>query len=208
MERRDRRSPFEAAELAQTLRPPEQATMLPPAAFTDTSVFEWELANLFSGWICVGHVSQVAERGQLPGARDRPRQRRRHRRRGRPAPGLPQRLPPSGSRVVAGPQGRVGRRLPVPPIAPGGMTWMRLAPAAPPTSNGSPNFDRSCSALVPVRLAVVGGLLLVDLGGEAPDKSRACRGDTRATSSATGARSCGVADDVDYEGRRELEEIG
>ena len=43
--------------------PVERATMLPPAAFTDPSVLEWEIENLFGGWVCMGHVSAVAEQG-------------------------------------------------------------------------------------------------------------------------------------------------
>jgi glycine betaine catabolism A len=159
--------PFDAAELAETLRPPEQATMLPPAAFTDASVFEWELANLFSGWICVGHVSQVAEQGSflmreigldsvvvIGGEDGRPRAFHnvcRHR----------------GARVVNEPEGRVRRRLQCPYHA-----WsygLDGSLQAAPHMDGVEDFDRSCYGLVPVRLAMVGGLLLVDLGGEAPD---------------------------------------
>ena len=46
-----------------TLKPVERATMLPPAAFTDESVLAWEIDNLFNGWICMGHVTAVAEQG-------------------------------------------------------------------------------------------------------------------------------------------------
>ncbi len=47
--------PLDSAQVAETLRPLEQATMLPPAAFTDPAVLDWELENLFAGgWICVG----------------------------------------------------------------------------------------------------------------------------------------------------------
>ena len=46
-----------------TLEPVERATMLPPRAFVDEGVFEWELDRIFRGWICVGHASSVAEPG-------------------------------------------------------------------------------------------------------------------------------------------------
>ena len=44
--------------------PLERATMLPPAAFVDRSVLDWELANLFRSWVCVGHVSAVDAPGK------------------------------------------------------------------------------------------------------------------------------------------------
>ncbi len=50
-------------EVALTLEPVERATMLPPRAFTDPAVLDWELETLFRGWLCVGHVSLVAEPG-------------------------------------------------------------------------------------------------------------------------------------------------
>src|SRR5919204_208519 len=57
--------PLSARDLERTLRPLERATMLPGASFTDPRVFDWELASLFrGGWICVGHVDRVRERGQ------------------------------------------------------------------------------------------------------------------------------------------------
>jgi phenylpropionate dioxygenase-like ring-hydroxylating dioxygenase large terminal subunit len=158
---------LEAAEVARTLRPLERATMLPPAAFTDSSVFEWELANLFSGWICVGHASQVAEQGSflmreigldsvvvIGGEDGRPRAFHnvcRHR----------------GARVVEEADGQVNRRLRCPYHA-----WsygLDGSLQAASHMDGIEDFDRSCYGLVPVRLAVAGGLLLVDLGGEAPD---------------------------------------
>src|SRR5215212_2055617 len=40
-----------------------RATLLPPRAFVDPDVFEWELEEIFSGWVCVGHASLVAEPG-------------------------------------------------------------------------------------------------------------------------------------------------
>src|SRR3954454_7036191 len=58
--------PLPAADLERTCLPLEQATMLPAAAYTDYAVFEWERANFFAkGWICAGHVEQVARRGDF-----------------------------------------------------------------------------------------------------------------------------------------------
>ena len=92
--------PLDSAQVSETLRPLEQATMLPPAAFTDQAVLDWELEAIFcSGWVCVGHVSQVSEQGLflmreigrdsviVIGGR------------GRPPARLPQRLPPSRARA-------------------------------------------------------------------------------------------------------------
>ena len=57
-------TPFTEAELAPTLRPLLEASMLPPRAFTDESVTAWETEHLFlRGWVCIGHASLVSERG-------------------------------------------------------------------------------------------------------------------------------------------------
>ena len=84
--------------------------MLPPAAFTDPAVLDWELDEIFSR-LDLRRARLPGERaGPLPDARDRPRQRRRDRRRGRPAARLPQRLPPSGR--PPGHRGRGQRQAP------------------------------------------------------------------------------------------------
>ena len=33
--------------------------MLPRGAYVDPAVFEWEQRNIFSGWHCVGHASDL-----------------------------------------------------------------------------------------------------------------------------------------------------
>ncbi len=59
-------SPFTAEELAPTLRPLLEASLLPPRAYVDDAVAEWEARNLFlGGWMCVGHVSSLAGRGEF-----------------------------------------------------------------------------------------------------------------------------------------------
>ena len=153
--------------VAETLKPVERASMLPPRAFIDSGVFEWELENVFRGWVCAAHVSAVGEPGKFVMREIGDRQRRRDRRRGRAAARVPQRLPSSrrphrervrgqhsaaasSARTTAGPTGSTG------------------SCKASPHMDGVEDFDGSCYGLIPVRLAVVGGLVLVDLGGDAP----------------------------------------
>jgi glycine betaine catabolism A len=58
-------APFTEMELEPTLRPLLEASLLPQRAYVDESVAGWEAQNFFlGGWICVGHVSAFAERGQ------------------------------------------------------------------------------------------------------------------------------------------------
>ena len=68
-------------QIEATLQPVERATMLPPAAFVEPSVLEWEIENVFGGWVCMGHVSSVSEPGAYLmreiGAEQRLRDRRR-----------------------------------------------------------------------------------------------------------------------------------
>lgn len=160
--------PLDPDEVARALRPLESASMLPPAAFVDEGVFEWEMDHLFSaGWVCLGHVSQVGEQGKFirreigadsvvviggeDGAPHAFLNVCRHR----------------GARVIEQADGRVRRRLQCPYHA-----WSYALDGslvAAPHMDGVEDFDRSCFGLIPVRLAVLGGLVLVDLGGEAPD---------------------------------------
>ncbi|MDQ3102672.1 MAG: aromatic ring-hydroxylating dioxygenase subunit alpha [Actinomycetota bacterium] len=153
--------------LAATLQPLEHATMLPPASFADPSVLDWELENLFAGWVCFGHVSSVTEPGSylmrelgrssvfvITGDDGEPRaflNACRHR----------------GSRLVQESEGSVRRRLRCPYHA-----WsydLDGSLAAAPHMDGVEDFDRSCFGLLEVRSTVVGGLVLVDLSGESPD---------------------------------------
>ncbi len=160
--------PLDPAQVSETLRPLEQATMLPPAAFTDPAVLDWEVENVFcDGWICLGHISQVDEPGKflmreigresvvvIGGEDGRPRAFHnvcRHR----------------GARIVTEEAGKVNRRIRCPYHA-----WsydLDGALRAAPHMDGVENFDPSCIGLAPVRLSTLGGLLLVDLGGDAPD---------------------------------------
>ena len=150
-----------------TLQPVERATMLPPAAFTDEAVLAWEIDNVFDGWICLGHVSAVGETGSFLmreigatsvfASRGEDGEVRaflnvcRHR----------------GSRIVTETEGQVRKRIQCPYHA-----WsydLSGNLVAAPHMNEVEDFDRSCWGLLEVRTAIVGGLLLIDLSGEAPD---------------------------------------
>ena len=154
-------------EVERTLKPVERATMLPPAAFTDESVLAWEIDNLFNGWICMGHVTAVAEQGSFltreigdtsvfamtgeDGVTRAFLNVCRHR----------------GSRLVQDVEGQVRRRIQCPYHA-----WsydLEGKLVAAPHMNEVEDFDKACWGLLEVRSAVVGGLLLIDLSGEAPD---------------------------------------
>src|SRR6201991_3542764 len=158
--------PLYAADIERTLLPLERATQLPGAAFTDQSVYEWERANFFQrGWICAGHAEQVSERGQyvqvdvggesvlVVGDDD----------------GLPRAFLNTcrhrGARLVDAAAGTL-RRLQCPYHA-----WsygFDGSLKSAPFTEGLADFDPACFALHPVRLAVVEGLVLLDLSGQAP----------------------------------------
>ena len=158
--------PLSAADVERTCLPLEQATMLPGAAYTDYAVFEWERANFFrQGWICAGHIEQVASRGQfltleaggenvlVVGDDD----------------GLPRAFLNTcrhrGARLVFMPEGKV-RRLQCPYHA---WTYgLDGSLRSAPFTDGLEDFEPSCFGLHAVRLAVVEGLILLDLSGEAP----------------------------------------
>ena len=154
-------------DVEATLEPLERATMLPPSAFVDPSVFEWELESIFRGWVCVGHASRVAEPGSylmrelgrdsvvvMGGPDGRPRAFLnvcRHR----------------GARLISDAEGSVSRRVVCPYHA-----WSYALDGelkGPRHMEGIEDFDTSCWGLIPVRVATVHGLVLVDLEGDAPD---------------------------------------
>jgi Rieske 2Fe-2S family protein len=154
-------------DLEATLEPVERARMLPTAAFVDPSVLDWELERIFGGWICVGHASQVAESGSylmrelgpdsvvvMGGADGRVHAFLnvcRHR----------------GARLLSDVEGTVGRRIVCPYHA-----WSYGLDGELKSTrhmDGVEDFDTACWGLIPVRVATVGGLVFVDLSGEAPD---------------------------------------
>jgi Rieske 2Fe-2S family protein len=140
--------------------------MLPPASFSDPSVLSWEMENVFGGWVCLGHASAVAEPGSYlmreigetsvfamtgdDGVTRAFLNVCRHR----------------GSRLVQESAGSVRRRIQCPYHA-----WSYALDGslvATPHMDGVEDFDRSCFGLLEVRSAVIGGLILADLSGEAP----------------------------------------
>ncbi len=159
-------TPFTAEELAPTLRPLLEASLLPPRAFTDPEVAAWELEHLFlGGWVCVGHANQASERGQfitraIGGENvffigDGEGNTRgfhnvcRHR----------------GARLLDKPEGQV-YRLQCPYHA-----WsygMDGALKSAPHTTALIDFDPGCHGLTPVRTEIVEGLIFADLSGEAP----------------------------------------
>ncbi len=159
--------PLDPQDVARTLEPVERATMLPPAAFASQDVFAWELDNIFRGWVCIGHVSAVDAPGKfvmrelgpdsivVVGAED-----------GRPRAFLNV-CRHRGARIVEQAEGSVRKRLRCPYH--GWSYGLDGSLKAAPHMDGVEDFDFSCWGLIPVRLAVVGGLVLIDLSGAAPE---------------------------------------
>ncbi|MGH3167405.1 MAG: aromatic ring-hydroxylating oxygenase subunit alpha, partial [Trebonia sp.] len=57
-------APVDRGALARTLRSFGKSKMLPPAAYTDPAVFEWERRHIFGGgWVCAGRAAQVPAPG-------------------------------------------------------------------------------------------------------------------------------------------------
>jgi glycine betaine catabolism A len=157
---------LDPADLELTRRPLTQATQLPVAAFTDPGVLAWELEHLFRReWVCAGHVDQLRERGDyltievggesvLLVADD---------------DGLPRAFVNTcrhrGARLVEDAEGRLGRiQCPYHAWSYGFDGALKNAPF----TDDLEDFDKACFGLHPVRLAVVEGLVLLDLGGDAP----------------------------------------
>jgi Rieske 2Fe-2S family protein len=158
--------PLSIRDLERTRAPVERATMLPGAAFTDPGVFEWELEGLFrGGWICVGHVGRLRERGEYimvelgresafviaddQGELHAFLNTCRHR----------------GARIIQEPEGKVGRlQCPYHAWSYGFDGSLRSAPH----TEGIEDFDGRCYGLKAVRCAEVEGLVLLDLSGSAP----------------------------------------
>src|SRR4029078_2994894 len=56
-------APVPAEALAAALAPFGQSRMLPRESYVDPAVVDWEQHNIFSGWTCVGHASDLAAVG-------------------------------------------------------------------------------------------------------------------------------------------------
>jgi glycine betaine catabolism A len=160
-------SPFTEEELAPTLRPLLEASLLPPRAYTDPEIADWEAENLFlGGWVCVAHAAQLRERGayvtrQLAGesllfvAGD---------------DGVPRGFHNvcrhRGARLVDSQEGTM-RRLQCPYHA-----WSYKFDGSlrnAPFTDTLENFDPGCHGLTPVRTETHAGLVFCDVSGAAPD---------------------------------------
>jgi len=166
----DARLPLSPEAVERTRAPLDRATQLPGAAFTDPEVLDWEIERVFRReWICAGHVDQVRERGQyltvqlehdsiVVVADD---------------DGLPRAFLNTcrhrGARLVIAVEGRVARlRCPYHAWTYGFDGSLHNAPF----TDGLEDFDPACFGLHGVRLAVVEGLILLDLSGDAPPPER------------------------------------
>jgi len=59
-------APLDPGAVALSLAPFGESRMLPPAAYVDPAVFEWEKRHMFGGgWVCVGRSDQVAAPGDM-----------------------------------------------------------------------------------------------------------------------------------------------
>ncbi len=160
--------PLRPEEVEATMRPLLQARMLPPAAFTDRRVLDWELERVYrDGWICAAHLSAVAEPGAyvtrelggdsffVIGGED----------------GVPRAFynvcRHRAARILSERAGSARRRIRCPYHA-WSYDFAGMLRAAPHT-DGLADFDFSCNGLRPIRTAVVDGLVMVDIGGAAPD---------------------------------------
>src|ERR1700758_4246345 len=63
MVKEDGRAPVPSVDLAAALAPFGRSRMLPRESYVDPEVFDWEQRNIFSGWTCVGHASDVTPVG-------------------------------------------------------------------------------------------------------------------------------------------------
>ena len=158
--------PLSIRELQRTREPLERATALPQAAFTDPRVLDWELEHVFmGGWIGVGHADQVRERGDFLMVEL-----------GRESvfvvaddDGVPHAFLNTcrhrGARIVQDPEGRLPRvQCPYHAWSYGFDGSLRNAPH----TDEIEGFDPRCYGLRAVRVAVVEGIVMIDLSGTAP----------------------------------------
>ena len=159
--------PLDPAAVELTRRPLAQATQLPGPAFLDPAVLAWEQEHLFTReWVCAGHVDQIRAQGQFFTVAGRRRERRRGRRRRRAAARVRQHLPaPRRARRQRARGPDEAAALPVPRVD---LRPRRVAEVSRSFTDELEGFDKCDYGLHPVRLAVVEGLVLLDLSGEAP----------------------------------------
>ena len=160
-------SPFTAEELEPTLRPLLEASLLPARAYTDDAVAEWERRNLFlGGWVCVGHVGALAERGAYLTSSWAARA---------CCSSATARASARGFFNVCRHRG-VAAGLTSPRARCGACSapTTRGATASTASLKNAPHtdelidFDPACNGLQPVRTEVAGGLVFADVSGVAP----------------------------------------
>jgi Rieske 2Fe-2S family protein len=159
-------APFTSEELSPTLRPLLEASLLPPRAYTDAAVAEWEAEHVFlGGWVCVAHAAQLRERGAymtreigresllfVAGDDGVPR-------------GFYNVCRHRGARLVDSTEGTVRRiQCPYHAWSYGFDGALRNAPA----TEGLADFDPACHGLSAVRTEVAEGLVFADVSGTAP----------------------------------------
>jgi glycine betaine catabolism A len=152
---------FTREELEPTLKPLLEASLLPQRAYIDEAVADWEARNLFlGGWVCVGHVSAFAGRGQYVTAEVAGESMLfvgergfynvcRHR----------------GSRLLTAKEGTT-RRLQCPYHA-----WSYGFDGSlknAPHTDELEDFDPACNGLRQIRTETLGGLVFADASGQAP----------------------------------------
>ncbi len=154
-------APFTPEELAPTLKPLLEASLLPRRAYVDDGVAAWEAQRFFlGGWMCVAHVSAVAGRGDFVTAEVGGESMLfvsgrgffnvcRHR----------------GSRLLTEREGTV-RRIQCPYHA-WSYGFDGMLQNAPQTDELH-DFDPACHGLRPVRTETLGGLVFADPSGTAP----------------------------------------
>ena len=157
--------PFTPEELEPTLRPLLEASLLPPRAYTDPDIADWEAENLFlGGWVCVAHAAQLRERGAyvtrmiagesllfIAGEDGVAR-------------GFHNVCRHRGARLVDNPEGTV-RRLQCPYHA-----WSYGFDGAlrnAPFTDTLEDFEPGCHGLTPVRTETIAGLVFADVSGAA-----------------------------------------
>ena len=170
-------APFTAEELEPTLRPLVEASLLPSRAYTDEAVAGWEARNFFlGGWICVGHVSAFAGRGDFVTAEIS----------GESLLFVARAAASTTSAATAArgwsPSARAPSAASSAPTTPGATASTASLKNAPHTEELE-GFDPACNGLRQIRTETLGGLVFADASGEAPpladhvgDARRAPRG--------------------------------
>ena len=174
-------APFSAADLAETLAEFGRSRMLPRAAYTSSSVLDFELDRLFAGsWVCVARAEDLAAEGARLAVRVG--------RvgvlvvRSRGGAGTPGGDPAGGLRAFANVCRHRGHEL----LAEGGSGGGRAVVCpyhawsyrldgsllAAPGMSGAPGFEADGHGLVGLPLEVWHGFVMVNASGDAPSLER------------------------------------